>query len=69
MFCLFDLDWSTIILILINFKSKVNAICQKFAELLCLWIQLTNINVNNVDNTILEMFGIVIATFDRENKE
>ena len=56
------------ILALLNSKSKVNAIYPNFTKELGFPIRLIDIRVQKIDGTILDIYGIVIATFLMINK-
>ncbi len=54
---------------LLNSRSKVNAMCQAFAQKLGLKICKTNIGVQKIDGTTLETYGMVVFTFSVTDKD
>lgn len=55
--------WKVVILVLINFESKLNVIKPTYAAKLGRRMQKTNVNSNNIDNSALKTYHIIIATF------
>ncbi len=65
--------WYSIILknltkVLLDSRSKVNAISQAFSQQLGLKICKTNIRVQNIDGTTLETYKIVVSIFSMSDK-
>ena len=53
---------------MINSGREVNAIYPTFAKQLGLSIRLINIEVQKIDGTMLDTYGMVVAAFSVENK-
>lgn len=54
--------------VLINSKSKVNAMNPAYAKKLGLRIRQTNVGAQKIDGSHLNIFGIVTAGFSLQNK-
>ena len=70
MLCIYYLIWfqKKQIKILLNSSSKVNAINPDYAKKLGFKILQINIRALKIDDSALEIFGIVIADFQVEDK-
>lgn len=53
---------------LINFGNKVNAMTSEYTLKLDLKIRSTNVKAQKIDGFSLNIFGIVLAKFQKENK-
>ena len=53
---------------LINSGSEVNAMTPAYASSLGLWVYRTNIGAQKINGSTLETFGIVLASFQIEDK-
>lgn len=53
---------------MLNNCSKFNAISPGYTEKLNLKIEKTNVKAHKIDNSILEIFKIVITNFQMKNK-
>ena len=56
------------VLALLDSSSEVNAVHPAFTKELCLLIRPTDIRVQKIDGTILEIYGMVVAAFLMEDK-
>ena len=59
----FQKDKDKDVLSLLNYGSKVNAMTLAYAAQLGLKVQKTNINNQKIDGSLLEIYSIIIATF------
>ncbi len=56
----------------LDLKSKINAISQAFASELGLKIRKTHVRAQKIDDTTLEIYGMVVSTFsvlDKDGRE
>ena len=53
---------------MVNSKSEVNAIHLTFVKQLGLFIRPTDVRVQKIDSTMLDIHGMVVAAFSVENK-
>ena len=53
---------------LIDLSSKVNAITPVYASILGLQVQRTDVGVQKIDGFTLKTFGMILASFQMENK-
>lgn len=56
------------VLALIDSKSKVNTMTPVYTSKLGLTIRPTNVGAQKIDDSTFEIFGIVLASFQIENK-
>lgn len=54
--------------VLINLETEVNAMSSVYLKKLGLWMRKTNIRARKIDGSTLEIYGIVIADFQIQNK-
>lgn len=53
---------------LVDLRSKINVVSTAFAFQIGLKIWQTNIGVQNLDNTILKIYGMIVFTNSMSNK-
>ena len=64
----FQKDHKATIWALIDLASKVNAMTLAYAKQLGLQVQKTEVEVQKIDDSLFRTFGMVIASFQVENK-